>query len=135
MHEGWYGDDYLVFFSLDQAQAFEKTCELDSTLPGFSLVGLRGWQDFIVRDLSGTTFTIPTVPLDAEYLSRFEPPASQELESDPGLCGKVRWLIKPLVFGGDPQADDNVTWLSHPQHIELVRWWNDQYRAAKFGVN
>ncbi len=68
MTEGWHGDDYIVVFGHDEAFAISKACELDSTLPGFSVVGLRSWQDFIVEDQAGGTFIVPTVPLDARYI-------------------------------------------------------------------
>jgi hypothetical protein len=49
---------------------------------------------------------------------------------DDRYTGKVRCFAKPIVFGGDAQAESNVQSVSHAQHAELVRWWNAQHRAA-----
>jgi hypothetical protein len=34
------------------------------------------------------------------------------------------FFIKPIILGGDPNAADNITYLSRRQHIEAVRYWN-----------
>jgi hypothetical protein len=45
-------------------------------LPGFNLIGLRGWDDFLVRDENGNIFSVPSVPLDKSHLAPFRcPPA------------------------------------------------------------
>lgn len=54
-----------------------------------------------------------------------------ELEPDSRLAGKIKWYIKPLIFGGDPESEDNLTWLPHDQHIDLVTWWNAKYREVQ----
>ena len=38
--------------------------------------------------------------------------------------GKIKWYVKALVFGGDPQSALNVIWVTHDQHAELVKYWN-----------
>ncbi|OWT71480.1 MULTISPECIES: hypothetical protein [unclassified Achromobacter] len=131
MKEGWNGDEYVVLYSPDEANTFARICELNTALPGFALLGLSGWQDFIVSDSAGMTFTIPSVPIDDAYLSPIDKPLPNQLTSDERLSGKVKWLIKPLLFGGDPRADDNFAWITHQQYAELVHFWNDQYRQAK----
>ncbi|OED13445.1 hypothetical protein [Burkholderia sp. A2] len=131
MVEGWHGDDYIVLFVDEEASATASACGFNTALPGFSLLGLRGWQDFIVEDEAGATFTIPCVPLDTRYLASFNLPVPGDLEPDPRLAGKVKWLVKPLIFGGSADAEENVSWITHQQHGELVRWWNEQYRFAK----
>jgi hypothetical protein len=37
---------------------------------------------------------------------------------DDRYTGKVRWFVKPIVFGGDAQAESNVQSVSHAQHAE-----------------
>lgn len=32
--------------------------------------------------------------------------------------------IKPVILGGDPCDPNNKVWLTRPQHIEAVRYWN-----------
>jgi hypothetical protein len=43
----------------------------------------------------------------------------------------MKWYIQPLFFGGDPLSEENVTWVSHTEHAELVRWWNNVYFSVK----
>jgi len=129
--EGWLDENYLILFSEEEGSEAAERYQLDAALPGYTLVGLRGWDDFIVRDAIGKTYTVPTVPLDAMYLEAFELPSTLALQGDPRFAGRVKWYIKPLIFGGDPQAKDNLTWLSLPQHVELVVWWNATYRKQK----
>lgn len=87
MTEGWHGDDYIIVFGHEEAFAISKACDLGSTLPGFSVLGLRSWQDFIVQDQAGATFTIPSVPLDARYLAELNFPEPSDLEPDARFVG------------------------------------------------
>ena len=130
MREGWRGDDHLILFDETEVSAASHRYSISDFLPGFGLVGLRGWGDFIVRDSAGSTFCVPTVPLDPQYLSPFSlPDGAVALQPDVRFESKIKWYVKPIVFGGDPSAGDNCVWVSHEQHAQLVRWWNDQYRA------
>jgi hypothetical protein len=52
------------------------------------------------------------------------------METDSRFTGRIKWYIKPVVFGGDPNPGENVTWVTHEQHAELVAWWNRKYREA-----
>lgn len=36
--------------------------------------------------------------------------------------------MKPIRFGGDPAAKENMVWLSLAEHAEAVKWWNKFYR-------
>ena len=128
MIEGWDGDDYLLLFSGEEVQSASEGYGIATLLPGYRIVGLRGWDDFIVQDKNGDTFTVPTVPCDLEYLAQFRVPSAQELVADARFAGKVKWYIKPIVFGGDPAANENITWVTPAQHVECVRWWNTLYR-------
>jgi len=74
MKEGWLKDEYLILFDGSEADAAADRYGIASELPGFSLVGLRGWDDFLVRDENGRVFTVPTVPLDAGLLAPFQLP-------------------------------------------------------------
>src|SRR5262245_42698649 len=132
MREGWLGDIYWCLFAEEEVSATSLRYGIADFLPGFSVLGLRGWDDFLVRDGSGAVFTVPTVPLDARYLEPASPPpAGAELVADARLAGRIKWYVKPLVFGGDPQAEDNLVWVGPEKHAQLVRWWNGQYRAAR----
>jgi hypothetical protein len=69
--------------------------------------------------------------LDTKYLTPFEIPANVTLLKDERFREKTKWYITPVVFGGDPQMGDNMTWVSHEQHAQLVRWWNEMYQSVK----
>ncbi len=130
MTEGWYGDDYLVLFE-QKAPSLERAYGLSEALPGYHLVGLRGWDDFIVEDSRGARFTVPTVPLLSRHLRPFPTSILQlKAASDEAVAGRIRWYITPVVFGGDPKHGDNVKWVTLDEHVQLVKWWNGKYREV-----
>ena len=130
MIQGWHNDDYLIIFDEpEEASSVRDRYAIGSTLPDFALVGLTGWDDFILRDTSGKLFTAPTIPLLRE---RLRPLAydlnTAKLRPDPKFTDRIKWYIQPLVFGGDPRSQQNMAWLSLDQHTEAVKWWNNKYR-------
>jgi hypothetical protein len=132
MNEGWLGDDYLILFDEAEVESASDRYAISQLLPGYQVLGLRGWDDFILRDSAGQTRSVPTVPTDPKYLSPFPlPEAGLSLHPDPRFSGRIKWYVKPIVFGGDPSVGENVIWVSHEEHAQLVRWWNDQYRLQK----
>jgi hypothetical protein len=132
MTEGWHGEDYLVIFETSDVDAVSECYGISAQLPGYRIVGLRGWDDFIVRNSQGQTYTVPTVPLDSQYLKPFKLPEDiSTLQSDERFTGKIKWYVKPVVFGGDPAIGENVRWLNQEQHAQFVKWWNAQYSALK----
>ena len=97
-------------------------------LPGYRVIGLRGWDDFIVEDTLGLTFTAPTVPGDLKYLAPYLLPSGGcSLQPDERLTGKIKWYVTPIVFGGDPRLKENIVWVTRDEHIKAVRWWNAVY--------
>jgi hypothetical protein len=132
MVEGWHGDEYLVLFEAD-APRLERAYPFAECVPGFRLLGLSGWDDFIVTDQAGGIFRVPTVPLDVDRLEAVALPEGVErsLEPDPQFTGRIKWYVKPILFGGDPESETNVVWVTLVHHIELVRFWNDTYRRLK----
>jgi hypothetical protein len=136
MDEGWYEDDYLILFAGQEVPRATDRYGIAAALPGFQVVGLRGWDNLIVRDESGQAFSVPAIPCNAKYLAPFHVPAEPwQLAKDASVAGKIKWYVKPLVFGGDAAVGPNLTWVTHDKHAELVRWWNKRYRtlAAKVG--
>jgi hypothetical protein len=132
LNEGWLNDDYLILFPETEVASISEKYSVSRFLPGFQILGLLGWDDFIVRDSKGATFTLPTVPLDLQYLSPFVLPKKESaLVSDERFTGKIKWYVKPLVFGGNPDVGDNLVWISHEQHAQLVQWWNTKYFSPK----
>jgi len=78
---------------------------------------------------TGRYFSVPTIPFTEQHLQPFSFPSPLTLTADQRLLGKVKWYKKPIVFGGDPTVGENLTWVSHEQHAQLVGRWNEQYRA------
>jgi hypothetical protein len=96
------------------------------------LLGLRGWDDFIVQDAAGNTFCVATVPADPQYLEPYpEPDLQAALNADSRFGGRIKWYVKPVVFGGDSAPGPNLNWVDHQQHAQLIKWWNDQYRSQR----
>ncbi len=132
MNEGWVNDDYLILFDESEIASVSDRYSLSQFLPGFQVLGLSSWDDFIVRDAQGKTFSTPTVPIDRQYLSPFViPERIENLSPDARFSGKIKWYLKPLVFGGDPTIGENVAWVSLEEHAHLVRWWNVKHRSDK----
>ncbi|MCS6136769.1 hypothetical protein G3496_17775 [Shewanella baltica] len=76
-------------------------------------------------------FKVPTVPIAVEYLENLiTKQLPENLEEDKRFLGKIKWYSTPVVFGGDP-SEQNMIWVNHLQHRELVIYWNEQYRMAK----
>lgn len=130
MREGWLNDEYLILFSEKDIESISSEYGIDRSLPGYVAVGLRGWDDFIVRDSKGAWYSVPAVPLDAQYLQSFAISTDAPLQADGRFRGRIKWYVTPLIFGGSASDDRNVTWVGYEQHVELVTWWNAQYRAA-----
>ncbi|HKF23712.1 MAG TPA: hypothetical protein VKE93_19205 [Candidatus Angelobacter sp.] len=131
MKEGWHGKEYLILFAESEVANASERYAISECIPGCQVLGFRGWDDFIVRDSLGNVHSVPTVPLDTKYLSPLSLPSELDLAPDPRFGGKIKWYVKPLVFGGDANHADNLIWVSHDEHAQLVRWWNDLYRSVK----
>jgi hypothetical protein len=98
-------------------------------LPGYKIAGLLGWDDFLVKDKYGDSIRVPTLPCVSAHLTTFHlPSVVDELIADDQFSGKIKWYVKPLVFGGDAGIGENLIWITHDKHQELVLWWNTRYR-------
>jgi hypothetical protein len=129
MVQDWHNDDYLILFE-EQSEAANMAglYGLANYLPGYLFVGIKGWDNFIVCTAAKQFFTIPTLPIKLQYLKPFEFAIDvAKIRSDERLAGKIKWYIKPVVFGGDPSADSNIAWLSIDQHAGAIKWWNQLY--------
>jgi hypothetical protein len=129
MREGWFNDDYWSLCE-DQKEAEHLTAAygLAEYLPGYFIIGLKGWDDFILADRAGQYFLVPTLPLERASLAPFRFPAeSLRLESDERFTKKIKWYVKPIRFGGDLSAKENMAWLSQDEHVQAVNYWNRFY--------
>ena len=96
MIEGWRGDDYLILFDEAEMAAASDRYEISQHLPGYHVIGLRGWDDFILRDSQGQTYSVPTVPMptapiDTKYLSLFPLPEATSITPDLRFTGRIKW--------------------------------------------
>lgn len=133
MKDGWQNDDHFILFeSQEEAMAATARYGLSEYLPGYFVVGLKGWDDFILCDTSGKYFTVPTVPLSKEEIRPYSfPVEALKLKSDERFANKIKWYIKPIVFSGSPTEDGNMAWITHEQHAQAVRFWNKTYFELK----
>jgi hypothetical protein len=129
MIEGWHGDEYLILFDEAECDDLTRRYDLHAYIPDHGIVGLRGWDDFILQNSQGDLLTTPTVPLSHQYLAPLAFVIQrQQIQVDERLRGKIKWYINPLVFGGDPASSDNLAWVTLEQHVELVKWFNRLYK-------
>lgn len=129
MREGWYNDEYWTLCeNQNEAEHLTAIYGVTDYLPGYYIVGLRGWDDFILADREGQHFLVPTVPLEQASRTPFcFPTEPLRLASDDRFTKKIKWYVKPIRFGGDPSAKENMAWLSQDEHAQAVRWWNKFY--------
>jgi len=92
MIEGWSGDDYfIVFENEDESHQFSAAYDLATYLPGFRLVGLKSWDDFIVISPVGDSFLCPTLPIEKKYFEPLDLGALPTTYSaDAKLAGKIK---------------------------------------------
>lgn len=97
MREGWCNKDYWALCE-DQREAEHLTAiyGLAEYLPGYFIVGLKSWDEFILADCEGQYFLVPTVPLERAGVASFRFPAeSLRLElspcrTKPASCGHFK---------------------------------------------
>ena len=133
MITGWLDRDYLTLFD-DQIEAIQKTQEYGITdvIANFTLIGLISWDDFILKDKNGAIFSVPTVPLDQQFLKPINLVIDQtKIKADSSIQDKIKWYIQPIVFGGSPTSNENIAWIDIEQHIQAVRFWNQKYKMIK----
>nr|CAP49112.1 putative integron gene cassette protein [uncultured bacterium]CAP49113.1 putative integron gene cassette protein [uncultured bacterium] len=90
MIEGWNDDQYLILFDEIESGEASERYRIDDALPGFTIVGLLGWDDFIVRNEQGRTFTVPTVPINTAELQPYEISKDLPLTLDSDATGRIK---------------------------------------------
>ena len=133
MKDGWFNDEYFALYeSQEEATNATARYQVSEYLPGFFVVGLKFWDDFILCNTDGRYYTVPTVPLSREEVQAYAfPSESLKLRTDPKFAGKIKWYVQPLVFGGSASAAENLAWISHDQHVEAVVYWNKLFRDLR----
>lgn len=133
MISGWHNNEYLILFEEQiEANAMTERYGVSERIPDHTLIGIRGWNDFILMSPEGSLMVAPTVPLRKEELERWDFKIDlSKIKSETEIGDKIKWLVTPLVFGGSPTDNENISWISIDQHIELVNWWNSKYDEIK----
>jgi|GEM_PF-819651 len=126
MTEGWLNFDYVILFSQSERMAYSRKYKIGNYLPGFTLAGIYDWNYFLVTDVEGTMYSLPSLPLDIQSIKKFSLPENYTLETDERYSEKVRWYLKPEIVGGNPRDGKNLVWVSLDLHADLISWWNDK---------
>jgi hypothetical protein len=136
MKEGWFGDEYVILFDESELGEKQRAYQIDALLPGYQLLGLVGWDDFIVKEIeTQKTYKVPTVPLASEHKLEWAVDLdARNFDSDDRFRGEIKWYVKPIIFGGDPGSEDNLVWISHEDHVQAVNYWNQLYSKMHFGT-
>jgi len=102
MKEGWYNDDYLILFEGSEAEDKERDYEIDRLLPGHRLLGMVGWDYFLVMNRENQrVFRVPTIPLILKEKEEWPHKVDlAALKPDERFQGKVKWYLKPC-WGGN----------------------------------
>jgi hypothetical protein len=91
MKEGWCDNDYLVLFSEKECNQKTQQYKLVEYLSGCRVIGLKSWDDFIVKGSAGKMFTVPTVPMIDRYLQPYVLPVPLSLAMAERLHEKIKW--------------------------------------------
>lgn len=94
MKDGWLQTDYFALAECQQ-ESRQLTAEygISEALPGYSFIGLIGWNDFILSNHDGRYFRVPTVPLTNDRLDHYVLPMENlRLEVDPAVAGRVKCM-------------------------------------------
>lgn len=76
-------------------------------------------------------FRVPTIPLILKKKEEWPHKVDlAALKPDGRFQGKVKWYLKPVVFGGDPNPGGNLVRISHEDHVQGVKYWNQVYSQA-----
>lgn len=59
MQEGWCGEDHLILFAELEIDSVSARYAFPALLPGYRILGLRGWDDFIVQDALNHSIPFP----------------------------------------------------------------------------
>jgi len=131
MKSGWLNDNHYNLFDSIEIENLTSKYELEKYIPNYKLIGLIGWDDFIIFK-NNFYYKIPTVPIYEKYLEEIEMiDYLIELENEKENQNKIKWYTKPLIFGGDPCDPKNIKWINIEQHSQLVSYWNKIYFNIK----
>ncbi len=146
--EGFLGDEYLRFYPADQLITLNDVYCSQEFIPGQFIFGSNGggsaWA-FDLRVQPAIVVKVPFIPMlnqlgqrfgsFEQFLTKLAGASAQHdtRRVNPALIGKEVHEIQPIVFGGDPVANDNKAYLSPSEYAPYVVWWNRKYRELVRG--
>ena len=134
MKEGWINEEYLIVFDNSESEHMTRAYGVSEYLPGHTLFGILGWDDFLTVNEGGVLYSVPTVPMIPAKLRRHERIHDLNLlVPDRRYSGKIKWYVKPIVFGGAPDSEENTTWVDIETHQKAVRYWNRIFHQESKG--
>jgi len=141
--EGFLGDEYLRFYPADQLILLNNAFCIQEFIPGRFIFGSNGGGEawaFDLRIKPTAVVKVPFIPMHDKYshsfgtFEEFIPRLAstrhktEQRRVNPALIGKEIHESKPIVFGGDPVANDNKAYLTTAEYAPYVVWWNRKYR-------
>ena len=129
MNHFWINKEHYNILSTEESARYEVV--LKKYINKFRVIGIVGWDNFILSDGSNH-FSIPTVPVDQKYLKELEYPDLKPMtKSEQSEHSKIKWYLTPLIFGGSPDSESNIAWVTIDEHIKLITFWNQKYFEIK----
>jgi hypothetical protein len=53
MKEGWSNDSYFIVFDNYEVEQISEAYGIGDYIPGYRIVALKGWDDFVVEKVDG----------------------------------------------------------------------------------
>ncbi len=144
--EGFVGDRYVRVYPITKLASLNLTARIHHFVPSITLFGSSGGGEAYVFAHSGGVryLEVPFIPLTLKYAKDLAGSLEGLLDAlggpgwrsrpkrriDPKLIGHEIHEIQPVIFGGDPVDANNKDLVPTDTYMQLVAWWNDQYRNA-----
>lgn len=154
--EGLVGKNaYLILWPVEQLINLNKAYQVEEYIPGLLFIGSDGGGEAIALDTRVPTYPVVSVPfvgmdsnlirlISSNFNGFFEALASSSLKSkiinfkpisNSQYAGQEVFEIHPLILGGDATDPENKTVLTREQHLEAVRYWNNQIRQQRIKLD
>ena len=144
--EGFVGDQFVRIYPITLLASLNLTARIQHFVPSVTLFGSSGGGEAYVVSCSGRVryLQIPFIPLSLKYAKDLAGTFEDLLDAlggrgwrsrpqrpaNPKLIGHEIHEIQPVIFGGDPVDPKNKDLVSIDTYMQLIAWWNDQYRNA-----
>lgn len=133
--EGWLADEYVRIYSASLRKDIASLYGFNEFLPDYELWGSWGC-DALCLGFDSKLYCVPWIPLSETHRQEAYPSvealnsALQSLHAATPTYehfGKEVHFITPIVFGGQPGDDANITMIDQDAHAQICRYWNNLY--------